>query len=86
MKMAFSGQKQSKRCGFRNMISEYYTTQDCSNDFSDYDCGKKGKESCVRHFISYVKVSHVDNESHPEEKDRVEDRAEQVVDFVNDPF
>lgn len=27
----------------------------------------------------------MDNESDPEEKDRVEYRAEQVVDFVNDP-
>jgi len=28
----------------------------------------------------------VDYESNPEEEDRVEDRAEQVIDFVDDPF
>ena len=28
----------------------------------------------------------MDNESNPEEEDRVEHRAEQVIDFVDDPF
>lgn len=68
------------------MISEKYTTQDCSDDFSENDSAEKSKESCPRHFVSDVEVSHVDNESNPEEEDRVEDRAEQVINFVDDPF